>query len=50
MTTSNLHIKYQAGAFSLGGNYTVRALKRISLSLDLRDQALAKLYPRYVER
>jgi hypothetical protein len=41
-------ISAQAGAFTLGGMYTPRALQRISLSLDLRAEALEKLYPGYL--
>ena len=41
---------FQEGAYSLGGNYTQLALKRVSLSLDERVKALQKLYPTYVDR
>ena len=40
----------QAAAFTLGGNYSVRALTRAALSIDLRAKALAVLYPGYIDR
>ena len=40
----------QAAAFTLGGNYSARALTRAALSIDLRAKALAVLYPGYIDR
>ena len=40
----------KAGAHTLGGMYTESALKRVALSMDLRNMALEKLYPNYVDR
>ena len=50
VSLKTVYLSPKAGAATLGGMYTEQGLKRISESLDLKSEVLAKLYPTFQDR